>query len=191
MDQPVNSVMFWVWMVALILAVGGVVVIWNLLVSLRNDILRAWANVDVILQQRHDEIGNLVAAVRDYMSYEQKLLTDVTEARNRLKAARTVREKSGLDNRLRNGMRSLMATVENYPDVKANHLVLDLMRRITELENTLADRREMYNSTVTNYNTMIAVFPVVLVSKPLGFAEESLFEAEEAARATPNVRLRN
>jgi LemA protein len=166
-------------------------VIWNLLVGLRNDIGRAWANIDVILQQRHDELGNLVAALRDYMAYEQKLLVDVTEARSRLASARTVREKAGLDRRLRNGIRELFTVVENYPDIKSNLLVLDLMRRITELENTLADRREMYNSTITQYNTMIAVFPIVLVSGFLGFGEEALFAAEESARSVPSVGLKS
>jgi LemA protein len=169
---------------------GAAVVVWNVLVGLRNDIRKAWANVDVILQQRHDEVGNLVAAVRDYMAYEQKLLVDITEARNRLAQARSVREKAAFDGRLRAGMRTLVATLENYPDVKANHLVLDLMRRLSELENILADRREMYNNTVTEYNTMLAVFPVVLVSKPLGFTPEALFVAEDAARAAPQLHLR-
>lgn len=188
--SPLHTASFWMWSVGIVMLVGIAVVVWNVLVGLRNDIRRAWANVDVILQQRHDEVGNLVAAVRDYMAYEQKLLVAVTEARNRLASARSVREKSGHDERLRAGMRTLVATIENYPEVKANHLVLDLMRRLSELENVLADRREMYNHTVTEYNTMITVFPVVLVSKPLGFGPESLFAADDAARAVPAIKLR-
>lgn len=190
MSLPLQSVTFWIWTVLVVFMAGAVVVIWNLLIGLRNDIHKAWANVDVILQQRHDEVGNLVAAVRDYMAYEEKLLREITEARNRLVAARSVREKAGHDRNLRRGMQTLLATVENYPDIKANHLVLDLMRRISEIENVLADRREMYNNTVTEYNTMIAVFPVVLLSAALGFTAESLFEAEDAARKAPDVRLR-
>lgn len=186
----VQDPLFWAVLVGLVLAVGSVVVIWNLLVSLRNDILRAWANVDVILQQRHDEIGNLVASVRDYMAYEQALLTEITESRARLLTAHSVREKSGLDQRLRQGVNRLYAVIEAYPAVQANHLVLELMRRITALENALADRREMYNSTVTHYNTMLAVVPIVFISRPLGFQEEMLFIAESAARSTHQIQLR-
>ena len=139
MSLPLQSVSFWVWTVLGVFALGAVVIIWNLLIGLRNDIVKAWANVDVILQQRHDEVGNLVAAVRDYMAYEQKLLVEVTEARNRLVSARSVREKAGHDRALRRGVQTLLANVENYPDIKANHLVLDLMRRISELESERDD----------------------------------------------------
>ena len=189
MSEYLHSAAFWMWSVGVTLVFGGAISIWNVLIGLRNDIRRAWANVDVILQQRHDEIGNLVAAVRDYMTYEQKLLIDVTETRNRLASAHSVSEKAGHDRRLRSGVRTLMATIETYPDVKANHLVLDLMRRISELENVLADRREMYNSTVTEYNTSIAQFPMLLVSRPLAFTPEALFEAEDDARVAPTVKL--
>ncbi len=186
----VAAAQFWISGLVIMLVGGLGLVIFNTLVRLRNEVGRAWANVDVVLQQRHNEVGNLVAAVRDYMAYEKELLLEITRARTRLADARSVREKAREDARLESGLTRLFATVENYPDLKSNHLVRDLMRRISELEELLADRREMYNHAVTRHNTLIAVVPVNLISGPLGFKDEPLFKAEEDARRRPDVALK-
>ncbi len=188
--MPLQSAQFWMVSVGLVVAAGIVLVIFNALIRMRNDIARTWSNIDVILQQRHNEVGNLVNSVRDYMNYERALLVEITEARNRLARANGVHDKAVQDKRLHDGLDRLFVTIENYPDVKANHLVRDLMRRITELEDMLADRREVYNHSVTRYNTMIASVPIVFVAGPLGFKGADLFSAENEARRRPEVSLR-
>lgn len=185
-----SSPRFWFVSIGLVIVLGLALIIFNALIRLRNDIKRTWANIDVLLQQRHEEVGNLVASVRDYMTYEKQLLIDITETRSRLARTRGIKDKAVQHERLHDGVEKLMATIENYPDLKANHLVRDLMGRITELEDLLADRREMYNHVVTRYNTMIASVPIVFLSGFMGFRGAELFSADRRARATPNVQLR-
>lgn len=184
-----SSPPFWIVLGLTVTAIGLLIVIYNVLVGLRNDIERAWANVDVILQQRHDEVGNLVAAVRDFMAYEQALLTELTQARARLAQARSIADKARQNAALEASLRHLYAAMEAYPDLKSNHLVLELMRRLSSLEEALANRREMYNHTVTRFNTLIASFPIILVSGWLGFRDRALFEAEPAARSAPSLKI--
>jgi LemA protein len=149
---------------ALVATVGSLLVIYNRLVALRNDCDRAFANIDVLLRQRCDELPNLAAVCRGYMLHEQETLKLVTEARSRTSQARTPSEADRATLLVNQAFGELLATVEAYPDLKASEPVLALQKRITGLENEIADRREYFNHTVTAWNTRIEQLPDVFVA---------------------------
>ena len=178
---------------AFVVVVYGFMV-FNHLVMLKHNIGKSWANIDVLLRQRHDELPKLVEACRQYMRYEQDLLDRVLQARAMIAAARMRYDVKTLGPRelqLRSQLGKLNALVESYPDLKANAGFLQLQRRISDLETAIADRREFFNGTVTANNTTIGRFPYFLFARMFGLREFDLIvfhprrESEEpdAARA--------
>jgi LemA protein len=177
--------------VLLILGAAGVLVIFNGLVSLRNEIRRSWSNIDVLLKQRFDEIPRLVEVCKGYMKHEREVLQLVVEARSMIASARGLSEQTRAEDGLSDAIRSLFAVVERYPDLKANESFLKLQQRISELENQIADRREFYNQFVTAYNTRRESFPDLLVAGPFGFKPAEWWKVRSAAeRRNPAVDLR-
>ena len=181
--------------IVLIVVVGVilafVVGIYNGLVGRRNRIDEALAQIQVQLKRRHDLIPNLVNAVKGYMGFEQKVLTDVTNARASAvtAGAQGVQAQASAENALTGTLRSLFADVENYPDLKANQNVLELQEQLTTTENQIAFSRQHYNASVLDYNTAIQVFPAVLIAGMFGFTKRDFFDAEPEASAVPTVDL--
>jgi LemA protein len=175
--------------IAIILIVIG---IYNGLVQRRLRVDEALAQIEVQLKRRHDLIPNLVAAVRDYMSYEQDVLTKVTEARAAAVAAgsRGVAEQAQAENALTGALRSLFAVAENYPQLKASENVLSLQEQLTTTENQISFSRQHYNASVLDLNRAIATFPGNIIAGAFGFAARVFFEAEPEAREVPEVKLR-
>jgi len=184
---------------SLLIVLGVIVVAVLVLVGLYNGLVKgrlrvdeAWAQIDVQLKRRHDLIPNLVNAVKDYMNFEQDVLTKVTEARaNAVSAgAQGPAQAAAAENQLTGALRSLFAVVENYPELKANQNVADLQEQLATTENQIAFSRQHYNAVVLEYNTSIATFPSLLLAGPMGFTRRDFFEVEDEARAVPEVRLR-
>ncbi len=173
----------------LIAVVVYFVSIFNGLAMLKNNIGKSWANIDVLLTQRADELPNLVSTVKGYMAHEQKTLQAVTDARAALMNARTVGEKAGVDKDTTEAVKTLYAVAENYPDLKANQSFLKLQDRITGIENEIADRREFYNDSVTAYNIRIQSIPDIVVATALRYRPEELFKAEEGKRQVVEVKI--
>ena len=165
--------------------------IYNGLVSRRNRIDEALGQIEVQLKRRHDLIPNLVNAVKGYMGFEQKVLTDVTNARAAAVAAgaQGPAAQAQAENALTGTLRSLFAVVENYPDLKANQNVMQLQEELTTTENQIGFSRQHYNATVLDYNNAIQTVPSALIAGPLGFTKREFFEAEPEASAVPNVDL--
>jgi LemA protein len=158
--------------------VAYAIVIYNGLVALRNETRRAWANVDVLLKQRHDEVPNLVATVQGYAAHERGLFESVAAARARALQApdRAARVEAEAD--LDAGVARLVALAESYPQLKADQPFLRLQARLTELEDEIADRRELYNDAVTALHNRIRTFPDALVAALTGQQRrEALFSA--------------
>ena len=178
--------------VVLVLVVG--VILYNGLVARRNRVLEAVGQIDVQLKRRHDLVPNLVAAVRDYMGFEQDVLTRVTEARaNAVAAGATgavTRDQVQAENTLTGALRSLFAVAENYPALKANENVLALQEQLTTTENQISFARQHYNASVNDYNPAIQTFPSLLIAGPFGFTRREFFDAEPEAEAVPVVALR-
>jgi len=168
-----------------------VVGIYNGLVTRRNRIDEAFAQIDVQLKRRHDLIPNLVQAVKGYMGFEQDVLTRVTEARANAVAAgaKGPAEQAAAENALTGTLRSLFAVVENYPDLKANQNVMQLQEELTTTENQISFSRQHYNATVLDYNNTIQTIPSVLIAGPFGFTRREFFDAEPEAAQVPNVDL--
>lgn len=180
---------------ALLLFVGGVfvytVILYNELVRLRNDNDRSWANIDVLLKQRHDEIPNLVETVKGYMQHEQQTMLAVTQARAASMNAASIRQKAQADLLMTGALRGLFAVAENYPQLKANGNFLKLQTRITELEDRIADRREFFNDDVNTYNTRIGQIPEVFVASFMNLKPRSMFQVSEEDRKLVDVKFQS
>jgi len=176
-----------------VLVVVGVFVyfitIYNSLVRLRNDIDKAWANIDVLLKQRHDELPKLIETCKGYMQYEQKTFQLITEARTAFMRANTVAEKAQADNFITGALKSLFAVAENYPELKANNNFMQLQNRISELEEKIADRREFFNDDVNTYNIRIQQLPDVFIAGMMGLQRKDLFKVTEEDRRDVEVKL--
>jgi LemA protein len=177
--------------VIVIVLVVVLVGIYNGLVQKRLRIDEAFAQIEVQLKRRHDLIPNLVNAVKGYMGFEQKVLTDVTNARAAAVAAgaQGPAQQAAAENALTGTLRSLFAVVENYPDLKANQNVLELQEQLTTTENQISFSRQHYNASVLDYNTSIATFPNALLAGVFGFIKREFFDAEPEAANVPNVDL--
>jgi LemA protein len=179
-------------LVVVVIAALGIVLFYNGLVRKRNTVDEALAQIEVQLKRRHDLVPNLVAAVRDYMGFEQDVLTKVTEARANAVAAgsKGVSEQSAAENQLTGALRSLFAVAENYPTLKASENVLSLQEQLTTTENQISFARQYYNSSVLEFNTGIQTFPGNMIAGPFGFTKRDFFEAEPEAAVPPVVSLR-
>ena len=180
---------------ALLLFVAGVlaygVILYNELVRLRNDNDRAWANIDVLLKQRHDEIPNLVETVKGYMQHEQQTLLAVTQARAASMNAASIGQKAQAEAMMTGALRGLFAVAENYPQLKANGNFLKLQIRISELEDRIADRREFFNDDVNTYNTRIGQIPEVFVASFMNLKPRSMFKVSEEDRRVVEVKFQS
>jgi LemA protein len=175
------GIVFWL---VIIVAVVYLVSTYNGLVNVKNGVAKAWANIDVLLKQRHDELPKLVDTCRQYMQHEQATLEKVIAARARVSDAREYQNVAALgaaEGALRSGLGQLFALAENYPDLKANEQFLHLQSRISSLESTIADRREFYNDSVNINNVAVEQFPGVLVARMFSFKTAVLlqFAADE------------
>lgn len=178
----------------IILAVLGLVLVWliliyNGLVTLRNDVQSSWKQIDVQLKRRHDLIPNLVSTVKGAMEFEQDTLEKVISARTRAVSAPTPATKAEAENMLSQALGKLFAVMESYPALKSNQNVMQLQEELTSTENRISFARQLYNDLVANYRTKLQVFPNNFVSSAMNFRTEEYFGAEEADRATPVVSL--
>ncbi len=158
------------------------VVLYNTLVSVKNQTKKAWSNIDVLLKQRHEELPKLVATCKKYMEYEQSLLERITQIRSAVETMRQQGDVQGIgqsETDLRGMLGKLFALAENYPDLKADSVFLNLQARISSLENAIADRRELYNESATINNIRIEQFPDVIVAKIGNFHAFDLLEFTE------------
>jgi len=171
-----------------VLLVGVVyaIMLYNNLVQVKHNVAKAWANIDVLLKQRHDELPKLVETCKQYMQFEQETLTKVMEARSKVFTAREAQNIGALgpaEGLLRASLGNLFALAEAYPDLKTNQTFQQLQTRISGLENAIADRREFYNESVNVNNVRIEQFPDSIVAGMFGFKPAQLLEftAEEKA----------
>ena len=170
------------------LAIYGVI-LYNELVRLRIENDRAFANVDVLLKQRHDEIPNLVSCVKGYMDHERQTLEAVALARTASIGAASIAQKAQADLRLTGALHSLFAVAERYPALKANQNFLALQKRISELEERIADRREFFNDDVATYNTRIAQLPEVFLARQMKLRPRQLFQVSDQERQQVQLKL--
>ncbi len=181
----------WIFLGVVAVLIFYVITIYNGLVSLKHGVAKAWANIDVVLKQRHDELPKLIETCKQYMGYEKETLEKVIQARSAVAKAREAGDVAALgpaETQLRLGLGNLFALAEAYPDLKANESFQHLQARISGLENTIADRRELYNEMVNNNNVRIEQFPDVLIARFFHFKAAELLEFSEDEKKDVDVK---
>jgi LemA protein len=177
---------------AVLLVVGAYAVMtYNGLVGVKHGVTKAWANIDVLLKQRHDEIPKLVEVCKQYRQFEQETLERVIRARNMVQEARQSQDIGALgpaEQGLRASLGRLFAVAEAYPELKANENFMQLQNRISQLENGIADRRELYNEAVNINNVRIEQFPDVIIAGMFDFPAAKLLEFDAAEKADVDVK---
>ena len=167
------------------------VMLYNNLVQIKHNVSKAWANIDVLLKQRHDELPKLVETCKQYMKFEQETLQKVMEARSRVSSARETQNIGALgqaEGALRASVGNLFAVAEAYPDLKTNQTFQQLQARISGLENAIADRREFYNESVNINNVRIEQFPDTIVAGMFNFKPAQLLEFDTGEKADVDVK---
>ncbi|MFT4174591.1 MAG: LemA family protein [Rhodocyclaceae bacterium] len=181
----------WILTGIVVAALAYGVLLYNGLVMLKHAVARAWANIDVLLKQRHDELPKLIEVCRQYRDFESSTLERVMQARSGLAHAR---ERGDLDDvgkaesELRAGIGRLFAVAESYPELRTNEQFLQLQQRMSTLEESIADRRELYNETVNINNARIEQFPAVFIARLFAFEEKPLLRFSAAEKNDVNVR---
>ena len=166
--------------------------IYNNLVRLKHTVAKAWSNIDVALKQRHDELPKLVEVCKRYMQHERETLTRVVEARGAVLAAQhagDIRNLGHAETALRAGLDRLLALAENYPELKADRAFQQLSQRISQLEDTIADRRELYNDSVNLNNMRQDQFPDLFVARLFDFRPAELLEFQDARKDVDIAKL--
>jgi LemA protein len=163
---------------------------YNAIVALRERTDRAWANIDVVLRQRHDQLPNLVAAVRDVLAFEQEVLERVTRLRSAYRPNEPIERQARTSEATTGAVRQLMAVVERYPALRSQQNVLDLQDEIERIEGVIADRRELYNDSVYRFNARIAQVPAVFLAWLFDWRPRPFFRADPEDLVRPGTELR-
>lgn len=172
-----------------ILSIFLMLSLYNGLVSLRQQVIRAWSNIDVILKQRHDEIPQLIKIIEQFTQYERATIDRVVQARQAYLNARSIPEKIGASKETSQALNGILAIGEAYPELKSNAQFVQLQTRISALEGTLADRRENYNESATNFNTKIMQIPSNFMANMLGYTECPMYTVEREEKTMPSLSL--
>ena len=181
-------------LIILALVVIYCIMTYNSLVSIKNNVAKAWANIDVLLKQRNDELPKLIDTCKVYMAHEAQTLEKVISARMGVDVARQTQDIASLgkaESMLSKSIGGLFAVAENYPDLKADQTFINLQQRISGLENQIADRREFYNDSVNNNNVRIQQFPDLIVAKLFNFEQKDMlrFASEEIKDVDVSARF--
>ncbi|MBD3271612.1 MAG: LemA family protein [Elusimicrobia bacterium] len=169
--------------------IGYLISMYNRLIFLSNNVKKSWSNIDVILKQRHDEIPKLIATCEGYMQYEKKTLENIVQLRSQAMGARTMNSRIDAEQKLSSALKGFFAIVENYPNLKSNENFLNLQKRISYLEEQIADRRELYNSSATIYNTRIQQIPYNFIAGFGNFTPQELFRATAEERKDVKIQF--
>lgn len=167
------------------------IMVYNGLVGVKHGVAKAWSNIDVLLKQRHDEIPKLVEVCKQYRQFEQETLEKVIRARSLVQDAREKRDVGALgpaEAMMRSSLGTLFAIAEAYPELKANEHFMQLQTRISQLENAIADRRELYNEAANINNVRIEQFPDLIVARTGDFPPAKLLEFAAAEKADVDVK---
>jgi LemA protein len=175
-----NTIVSLAFLFAMLGLTAYVVMMFNGLIALKNDIAKAWANIDILLKQRHDELSKLLDVCKGYMDYERDTLLKITQARSLYQQAVSVDQKAQADQSMTSALRGFFAVAENYPQLKANDSFMRLQGRITELESQISDRREFYNDSVNTFNIRIQQMPDTFVASFMSLTPRPMFKVEEA-----------
>ncbi|PHR55611.1 MAG: LemA family protein [Arcobacter sp.] len=177
--------------VLIILGIVGLILVlmYNTLISRKNQVENIFSSVDVVLKKRFDLIPNLISSVQEYMSHEKELLEKITKWRAQAMKPNIANEtKIELDQKMSGALGSIMVAVENYPELKANENIMHLQRTLTEVEAQISAARRAYNQAVTDYNNTIEMFPTNFMANMMYYTRKAVFETLEAEGKNVNVK---
>lgn len=175
--------------IILVVAVLFVAVLYNSLISKKNQANNAFAGIDALLKKRYDLIPNLVSMVQKYMQHEKSTLTEITELRAKAVSGQlSDDEKVSLENKMTKALGGIMVAVENYPDLKANQNFLQLQAALNEIEEQISAARRAYNAAITDYNNAIEMVPTNVLASMMNYKLRKLFEMPEAERKNVDVK---
>jgi len=176
-------------LIVIIVIVLALVLMYNSLVSKKNQVQNIFASVDTLLKKRYDLIPNLVATVSKYMEHEKSLLSEVTKLRTQANDTNISDEhKIALDAKMSSALGSIMVAVENYPELKANENVMHLQATLSEVEEQISAARRAYNQAVTDYNNALEMLPTNFMASAMNYKPKKVFEIVEAQRQNIDVK---
>ena len=165
--------------------------IYNGLIHVKENIKKSWANIDVLLMQRSDEIPKLIKVLKSFAKHEKMMFDNVMVARKSYLGANSITEKADADNQISHALKSVFALSEAYPELRSNENFLNLQDRISGLENEISDRRELYNESVNNYNIRIQSLPDVVIANAMGLDQEEMFQVHDLKKKDVDIDLDN
>jgi LemA protein len=163
--------------------------LYNTLITMSTQIDEAWSQIDVQLKRRTDLIPNIVTSVKGYAKHEKSVFENVTKARSAMMKAESPQTMAKASDGLSSALKSLFAVAENYPQLKANENFVQLQNQLTDTEDKIAYSRQFYNSTVTDFNVKVRVFPNTILAGMLGFKDKPFFKTEGAERESVKVQF--
>ncbi len=182
--------LIWALLIIVILGLVYLISTYNRLISLKQNTLNAWTQIDIQLKRRYDLIPNLVETVKAYMKHEQDTFEKVIEARNKALSATSIHDKAAAEQEVSGALNKIFALSEAYPELRSNENMLSLQEELKSTENKIAFSRQYYNDIVTLYNTKLQTFPTSILASSGNFQPRELFELEEqAARKAVQVKF--
>ena len=186
-----SYVIIFVLVLVLLSVISWFLTVYNGLIQVKENIKKSWANIDVLLMQRSDEIPKLVKVLKSFVKHEKKIFDSIMEARSFYLGASSVPEKADADSEISSALKSIFALSEAYPELRSNDNFLKLQDRISGLENDIADRRELYNESVNNYNIRIQSLPDAFIANSMNLAAEEIFKVVEKKKKDVDIDLDN
>lgn len=186
-----SYVIIFVLVLVLLSVISWFLTVYNGLIQVKENIKKSWANIDVLLMQRSDEIPKLVKVLKSFVKHEKKIFDSIMEARSFYLGASSVPEKADADSEISSALKSIFALSEAYPELRSNDNFLKLQDRISGLENDIADRRELYNESVNNYNIRIQSLPDAYIANSMNLAAEEMFKVVEKKKKDVDIDLDN
>lgn len=192
-EQKMRKGLIAIGVIVLVLVVVGIAMsgYYNSFISKSRAVDNQWAQVETQYQRRFDLIPNLVEATKGTLKQEQKVFGEIADARTRYSGASTPAQKVAAANQMESALSRLLVIVENYPQLRSNATVQQLMAQIEGTENRISVERRRYNDAATDYNTSISRFPGVVFAGMFGFKEKPLFKSQIGAEKAPKVDLGN
>jgi len=180
-----------IWLIALAVLVIWLVGSYNGLVRKSQEVDAQWSQVETQYQRRYDLIPNLVEAAKGFLDQEKEIFESIAMARQGYAGANTVEEKAEASAQVESALARLLVIMENYPELKSDATVAQVMDELAGTENRVNVERMRYNDTAKEYNTNAKSFPVVLIAGMFGFSQKPYFEADSAAQSAPAVNFRD
>ena len=186
-----SYVIIFVLVLVLLSVISWFLTVYNGLIQVKENIKKSWANIDVLLMQRSDEIPKLVKVLKSFVKHEKKIFDSIMEARSFYLGASSVPEKADADSEISSALKSIFALSEAYPELRSNDNFLKLQDRIIGLENDIADRLELHNESVNNYNIRIQSLPDAFIANSMHLAAEEMFKVVEKKKKDVDIDLDN